>query len=273
MPAGSVAGFGFENESNLTEVRGILRTHRIKLLILMNMVLVAFWISEAVAEKKELTMAIGMAIAPYNIPETNSGIELDIVSEALGMKGYAIVPKYVPFARRNLELLEKRVDGVLTINTNSGIEAFYSHEHIACENVVVSLKKKGLKIEKIKDLKGRSVVAFQEATIYLGEDFAAMAKENPKYRELAMQELQINLLYGDRVDAIVLDKNIFLYLKKRNQKIDTTQPVDVAYIFKPTPFRVAFSSRKVRDDFNEGLRKLRESGRYDEIVKGYLGTR
>ena len=246
----------------------------VRFFILMNMFFVAaFWSSGVRAEKKELTMAIGMAIAPYNIPETNSGIELDIVREALGMKGYAIIPKYVPFARRNLELLEKRVDGVLTINTNSGVEAYYSDEHLVCENVAVSLKKKGFKFEKAQDLKGKSVVAFQEATIYLGEDFAAMAKENPKYRELAKQQLQINLLYGDRVDAIVLDRNIFLYLKERNRKVDTTQPVDMAFIFKPTPFRVAFSSKKVRDDFNEGLRKLRESGRYDEIVEGYLRTR
>ena len=246
----------------------------VKLFILVIVVFIAaFRISGARAEKKEVAMAIGMAIAPYNIPESNSGIELDIVREALGMKGYVIVPKYVPFARRNLELLEKRVDGVLTINTNSGIEAYYSDEHLVCENVVVSLKKKGLKVEKAQDLKGKSVVAFQEATIYLGEDFAAMAKENPEYRELAGQQLQINLLYGDRVDAIVLDRNIFRYLKERNRKVDTTQPVDIACIFKPTPFRVAFSSKKVRDDFNEGLRKLRESGRYGEIVEGYLRDR
>ena len=231
---------------------------------------IGFWASDAFGEKKELIMAIGMAIAPYNIPETNSGIELDVVREALGIKGYVIIPKYVPFARRTLELLEKRVDGVLTVNTNSGIEAFYSDEHIVCENVVVSLKKKGLKVETVQDLKGKSVVAFQEATVYLGEDFAAMARENPRYRELAKQRLQLNLLYGDRVDAIVLDRNIFLHLKAKNQKVDTTQPVDLYRIFKPTPFRVAFSNRKVRDDFNEGLKKLRESGRYDEIIKGYL---
>lgn len=243
----------------------------IKVFILMNMVLAAgFWVSDSFAEKKELTMAIGLAIAPYNIPETNSGIELDVVREALGLKGYTIVPKYVPFARRSLELLEKRVDGVLTINTSSGIEAFYSDEHITCENVVVSLKKKGLKVATVQDLKGKSVVAFQEATVYLGEAFASMAKENPKYRELAKQQLQLNLLYGDRVDCIVLDRYIFLYLKEKNRRVDTTQPVDVAHIFEPTPFRVAFSSRKVKDDFNEGLKKLRESGRYDEIIKGYL---
>ena len=251
-----------------------MRVCIVKFFILMNIFFVAaFWSSGARAEKKELAMAIGLAIAPYNIPETNSGMELDIVREALGMKGYVIVPKYVPFARRNLELLEGRVDGVLTINTNSGVKAYYSDEHIICENVVVSLKKKGFKFKNVQDLKGKSVVAFQEATIYLGDDFAAMAKENPKYRELARQQLQINLLYLDRVDAIVLDRNIFLYLKERNRKVDTTQPVDMAFIFKPTPFRVAFSSKKVRDDFNEGLRELRESGRYGKIVEGYLRTR
>ena len=251
-----------------------MQSRIVKFLILMNMVLaVGFRASDAFAEKKELTMAVGLAIAPYNIPKTNSGIELDVVREALGIKGYTIVPKYVPFARRTMELLERRVDGVLTVNTNSGIEAFYSDEHLVCENVVVSLKKNAFTIETVKDLEGKSVVAFQEATVYLGEDFAAMAKKNPKYRELAKQQLQLNLLFGDRVDAIVLDRYIFLYLKEKNRKVDTTQPVDVAHIFKPTPFRVAFSNEKIRDDFNEGLKKLKESGRYDEIIKGYLRAR
>ena len=211
-----------------------------------------------------------MAIPPYNIPETNSGIELDIVREVLEKKGYSVKPKYVPFARRNLELINREVDGVLTINTDSGINAFYSDEHLVCENVVVTLKENGFNIDNVRDLAQKSVVAFQDATIYLGKDFDAMAKANRKYREIANQNLQINLLYGHRADAIVLDKNIFYYLRKRNKRVDINQPITIHYIFPPTPYRVAFLTKKVRDDFNEGLRELRKSGRYNEIIKKYL---
>jgi len=238
--------------------------------VLVSILVVAFGFSLSFSGSKELILAIGLSIPPYNIPETNSGIELDIVREALKNKGYTIKPKYVPFARRNKELINHKVDGVLTINTDSGIDAFYSDEHIFCENVVISLTKNGFEIDSPEDLKDKSIVAFQDATIYLGQDFSSMAKANSKYKEVANQNLQINLLYSGRVDMIVLDKNIFYYHRKHNQIVDTTEPVTLHAIFGPTPFRVAFIDKKVRDDFNEGLKTLRSTKRYDEIVKKYL---
>jgi len=222
------------------------------------------------AQKKDLTFAVGLALAPYNIPEKNCGIELDIVREALAMKGYRIKTKYVPFARRILEIAQGEVDGVLTVNENSGLDVFLSDQHIVCENVAVSLKKNNFKIDKIGDLKDRSILTFQDARKYLGKEFVAAADASPDYREISKQELQINLLYGDRVDVIVLDKNIFYHHRKQNKRVDTTQPIDIWTIFPEVPFRVGFVDKKVRDDFNDGLKKLRQSGRYDEIINKYV---
>ncbi|MDZ7699703.1 MAG: transporter substrate-binding domain-containing protein [Deltaproteobacteria bacterium] len=219
---------------------------------------------------RELTLAVGLALPPYNIEETDSGLELDIVREALSMKGYTVKTRFVPFARVKRELVEERVDGALTITPASGIVAFYSDEHIVCENVVLSLKSQGFDIKKIEDLAGKRVVAFQDATRYLGDTFERMAKDNPNYREIADQMLQINLLFSGRTDAIVLDKNIFNYHRKHNDRVDTTQPVNIWHIFEPSPFRVAFIDKEVRDDFNEGLKKLRESGRYQKIMEKYV---
>jgi len=222
------------------------------------------------AGPKELKVAVGLALPPYNIQETDSGIEMDIVREALKPKGYVIQARFVPFARVRRDFMNHEVDAALTINPDSGIEAFYSNEHLVCQNVVVTLKRNDFKIRTVNDLRDRSVLAFQDATLYLGKEFASMASQNSQYKEIAKQELQINLLYSNRVDAIVLDKNIFYYLRKRNDRVDTSQPIDVWQIFPPTPFSVAFADKQVRDDFNDGLKQLRESGRYDEIVKKYI---
>jgi polar amino acid transport system substrate-binding protein len=230
----------------------------------------AFDVLPCLSGPKELTMAVGLALPPYNIPETDSGIEMDIVREALKIKGYAVKAKYVPFARVRKELMDREVDGALTINPDSGIQAFYSNEHLICQNVVVTLKKNAFHVREIADLKDKSVLAFQDATLYLGKDFASMADQNAKYREIAKQEIQINLLYTNRVDAIVLDKNIFYHHRKHNNMVDTSQAIDIWRIFPPTPFSVAFVDEKVRDDFNKGLKQLQESGRYDEIVKKYI---
>ena len=239
-------------------------------LYLVTMAVSVFFCSNSHAEKKELTFAVGLALAPYNIPEKNCGIELDIVREALAMKGYRVKTKYVPFARRIREIAQREVDGVLTVNENSGLDVFLSDQHISCENVAVSLKKKKFNIKRISDLKDKSIITFQDAKKYLGKEFVAAADASPDYREISKQELQINLLYGDRVDVIVLDKSIFYYHKKYNKMVDTTQPIDMWYIFPKVPFRVGFVDKKVRDDFNDGLKQLRESGRYDEIINKYI---
>jgi polar amino acid transport system substrate-binding protein len=97
-----------------------------------------------------------------------------------------------------------------------------------------------------------------------------MAKENNKYRELHKQQIQVNLLYRNRVDIIVLDENIFYYHRQRNDMVDTSQAIDIWHIFPPTPFSVGFVNEEVRNDFNEGLKQLRKTGRYDEIVKKYI---
>ncbi|EFK06510.1 conserved hypothetical protein [delta proteobacterium NaphS2] len=239
--------------------------------IVLWLVLMSAWPCASVrAEPEELTFAVGLALAPYNIPEKNCGIELDVVRESLAMKGYRIKTKYVPFARRIREIEQGEVDGVLTVNENSDLDVYLSDQHITCENVAVGLKKNNFRIEKVSDLKDKSILTFQNAKKYLGKEFVAAAEASPDYREISKQELQINLLYGDRVDVIVLDKLIFYYHKKNNKLVDTTQPIDIFYIFEKVPFCVGFVDKRVRDDFNEGLKKLRESGRYDEIVNQYI---
>lgn len=249
--------------------RGI-NINLLKYAVLVSIFFVAFASSLLSAAPKELTLAVGLAIPPYNIPETKSGIELDIVREALKDRGYTIKPKYVPFARVKKELKDKTVDGALTINPDSGIEAFYSDQHIVCENVVISLKGNKFNIKNVNDLKEKTVLAFQDATLYLGKDFASMAKKNREYREISKQKLQINLLYSNRVDTIVLDENIFYYHRQRNDMVDISQAIDIWHIFPPTPFSVGFVNEEVRNDFNEGLKQLRKTGRYDEIVKKYI---
>ena len=254
---------------SIPRYRGI-NIHLLKYAVLASIFVVAFASSASFAAPKELTLAVGLAIPPYNIPETKSGIELDIVREALKDKGYTVKPKYVPFARVKKELKDKTVDGALTINPDSGIDTFYSDQHITCENVVISLKENKFNIKDVNGLKDKSILTFQDATLYLGKDFASMAKENRGYREISKQQLQINLLYRNRVDTIILDENIFYYHRQRNDMVDTSQGIDIWHIFPPTPFSVAFVNEEVRNDFNEGLKQLHKTGRYDEIVKKYI---
>ena len=218
---------------------------------------------------EELKLAIGHSLAPYVFTETNSGMELDIVKDALAIVGYTAIPIYVPSARRELLLRGRKVDGALTVSESSGLEdVHYSDPYITYQNVAATLKKNDYRIETVEDLSGKTILGFQTATKYLGASFQKAVEKSPDYRELANQAKQVELLFRERTQVIVLDINIFLYHKQRIKGADV--PVVIHRIFPETPYKVGFLDAEVRDQFNKGLKELRENGRYVEIVAKYV---
>jgi polar amino acid transport system substrate-binding protein len=218
---------------------------------------------------QELKVGVGMALPPYIIQESDSGIEVEILRQALPA---TLKPKfaYLPFARVKVSMEDGTVDAVTPVNESAGIKnAFFSKSHITYQNVAVTLKSRAIKIGSIADLSKLRVVAFQDATVYLGPTFAAMAKANSNYSELAAQENQVKMLFAERADTIVMDINIYKFFKSKIKDIDVSKEVTIAEIFPPTEYKVAFKSRENAELFNTGLDKLRSSGQYAAILKKY----
>lgn len=49
------------------------------------------------ARADKISVVIGLALPPYVIAERDTGMELEIVREALALEGHTLVPSYVPF--------------------------------------------------------------------------------------------------------------------------------------------------------------------------------
>ena len=125
-------------------------------------------------------------------------------------------------------------------------------------------------ISKVSDLKSKNIIAFQNATKYLGNEFATMAKLNDKYREEAKQITQNKLLYKSRTDVVVGDQNIFKYFTKQiKDEIDTNQEVQYHNLFPKTEYTLGCHSKKIIDDFNVGLATIKKNGTYEKIVSKY----
>ncbi|WP_019616314.1 substrate-binding periplasmic protein [Psychromonas ossibalaenae] len=219
-------------------------------------------------QAKTLTLIAGLSLPPYVIQESDSGMEYDVIKEALAFKGHTLVMKYVPFARVSVDY--PKYDGAITINESSGAKGNYSDQVITYQNYAVTLKNKGIKINSIQDLQDQKIIAFQNATKYLGDEFAQVVKGNSKYRELGQQVKQVKLLYSGRTDVVVSDINIFKYFRKSVTDVDTTAEITLHEIFAAVGYKVLFNDVALRDDFNAGLKSLKASGRYDEIVNSYI---
>ena len=237
----------------------------------MKWLLVIFMIISSLWAEKTVIVGVGLSLEPYIIKKNNTGIELDIVKTALQKAGYQVRVKYLPFLRIPLYLKDKKIDAATTINENSGIKnVFYSDKDIYYQNVVVTLKSRHLDIKKVSDLKGLRVIGFQNSDKYLGKKFREVIPKLKFYQELANQRLQVKLLFAHRVDAIILDVNIFKYIRQHLKDVNTKQKVAIFETFPKTYYKVGFLDKNVRDKYNKALRKMKKNGECDKIFKKYI---
>ncbi len=219
----------------------------------------------------DLKIGVGNTLPPYFILENNKGIEMEIIQEALMTKGHTATPVYLPFARIPLYMRQGKVDCTSPINEASNIKAHFSDVHITYQNYAISLVSSNLSIKNITDLRNKSVLAFQDATKYLGQELQGMAKTNPLYREEADQLDQASQLFNKHTEVIIADGNIFKYFSRQLiNEIDAPQGTVYHRLFPATTYKVAFNDEAIMKDFNAGLKQIKASGLYDKIFSRYI---
>jgi polar amino acid transport system substrate-binding protein len=227
------------------------------------------------AQAAEVVMAFGEKIPPFCFPETDSGIEIEVMREALAYRGHVLKPRYFSFARIPVAFKSAEVDAAMT-DLGEGMAAWgahYGNPGVYYDNVFVSLKERHLVINKPSDLNGLSVISFVGAAKRYPEWLDAV-KKGGRYFEQNDQALQVLTLDRGRYDVVLSDRNIFKYftLQLKLNKSFKPKPV-VEHNFakvNPMDYRPVFRDSVIRDDFNAGLKHLKDSGRFQAIYQKYL---
>ena len=217
-----------------------------------------------------MRIAFGQSVPPYIIEKNDSGIEMDIIREALAYKGHSIKIIYIPFIEI-LDVFAKDIaDAAATVDEKIGIDGYFSNDVITYRNYAITLASSAIDIHSVWDLLHYRVSAFQLARKYMGKEFAQMAYSNPYYRERQNQCAHMRLLYQGKIDVVVSDKNIFLYYAHQHNNPDFLQEKVLYHdVFSPSTYKVIFKDKHMRDDFNEGLAHLKSNGRYQAIFDSY----
>lgn len=223
----------------------------------------------------EIRMAFGEKIPPFVFPETDSGIEIEVIGESLAYRGHTLKPVYFSFARVPMSFKSQQVDATMTdlgedLRPYGG---YYGDPAVFYDNVFFTLQDRHLVINKPEDLKGLSVISFQGAAKRY-PDWLDAVREANLYFEQNNQELQVLTLNAGRYDVVLSDRNIFKYftLKLIREQGFHPRPLEEHHFvkFNPLNYRPVFRSRQVRDDFNAGLKHLKDTGRYQAIYDHYL---
>lgn len=227
----------------------------------------------AIAHSAEVRIACGQSLAPYADEKTGKGLDIDIVRAALNAAGHTLVPVFMPQSRVPLAMRDAQFDGASTLTPDSGVVGAYSDVYVAYKDMVIAPKGQLPSPLHMPDLRSLRVVGFANAAKYLGPEFAAMAKANPRYSEQADQLSQVRMLFGHQADAIVAEARIFEYQIQQLRKSNFSErpfEVDMFAAFDEIPYRMVFRDARMRDAFNAGLAQIRQSGALAQIEARYL---
>ncbi|WP_426415389.1 substrate-binding periplasmic protein [Aestuariirhabdus sp. LZHN29] len=223
---------------------------------------------------QDVEIAIGESLPPYVLGEQDAGLEVDIIREALALKGHQVRFYYSPNLRIPRLIESGRVDGVAVnraydVSRALNRKLYPSDTTLTYQNFAITRIDSGREILSVDDLLEPRVMAFHGAKDYMGDRFAEMAARNPEYKENADQAIQPKMLMAGRIDVVVADLRIFEHWYQRAFGSEPELPVRYHPIFPPSPRAVTLVDSQLRDDLNDGLQQLHRSGRYMQLLERY----
>ena len=247
-----------------------MKSYTLKLYVLLVSIMLTSF-----TNAKEVYMAFSQEIPPYIFQKLNRGIQIDIISAALAYKGHTLKPLYFPLGRVPIAFKSKLVNaamGDMGVNlTVSG--GFYADPAVIYNNVFYTLKSKGLSITKPSDLDSLRVVSFQGAEKWYPK-WLNKVQEEKRFYGISDQLTQVKLLYYERYDVVLSDRYIFNYFVKELMLMSGLEIHEVDEhkftTMNPEHFRPVFRDEQVRDDFNLGLKKIKENGKFQKIYDKYI---
>ncbi|MFD2167118.1 substrate-binding periplasmic protein [Thalassotalea euphylliae] len=220
--------------------------------------------------EQQLNVVIGLAKPPYVVKEPLTGFEIELVNHVFEKMNTSANYIFVPFGRTPRMLKNEDIDAILTVNKQvMPDEQLLTDVYINYQNVAISLAKNNFEINSIRELEQFTLATFQNAHKILGEAFADTVQKSPLYSQVANQKIQLEMLFKERAEVIIMDINIFNHYLKSYEKNPLNQAFTVHEIFPPSAYRAAFKDTDNVMRFNKALATVLESDEYRALVSKY----
>lgn len=209
---------------------------------------------------------------PYygqNMPDY--GPVLKVVVLAFAESGYATEIRFRPWARVISEGSHGECDAIACVWFNTDREDWMALTDPILDNEVGFFKNvtDDLTFKDFSDLKARNVMVGVVRGYINPEGFAESGVQT---EEVGEDLLNLRKLVANRVRLTISDKNMGLYLMKKEGK---TAEIVWLTTLQRIPLRLGIMKKaqgdweKKRDDFNKGLKRLQDKGVVDQIFQEY----
>lgn len=208
----------------------------------------------------------------YNDAGELDGIEYQIVSRIFTAAGFQVEYELHSYSRLLKQFSDQKLDCASPVAVAIP-GAFYTEAYLPFEDVAISLQQADLRVDSLSDLADKRIVAYQQARQVLGEPFD-FAVAQASYIELAERELQLELLFSQRVDLVVGERRVLHYLA---QKLAPQHELKTHHLFMQQSYPAACWNADLIKLFNQGLLQLQLSGELAAMLQQHnpiaaLGT-
>jgi len=209
----------------------------------------------------------------------SDGIAPLIVKEAFDLEGITVNWLFLPWQRAYLNAARGDVDAtILWIETEERSRDFLFGDVIISGKAVFFYRKDmDFHWKDVEDLQGYRIGGLISAT-YPWVERAKERGVDLKLDLVADEILNFKKLAHDRLDLYSQDYLVGRYLMENG--LNPQERANIAFdptVLEQWDYRIMFpktgeKSQKLLSIFNSGLARLRESGRYDEIIATYSAT-
>lgn len=209
-------------------------------------------------------VVVGHSNAPMFTVE-GSGREAEVISATLERCGHTVSFEIQPFVRHWSSFKNGTGDAVATVPVGMDLGGTATAPYFYYQNGVSMLKDQPFTVDSVDDLAGKRVVAFKNAKNILPE-LKGKTRDFKNYREISDQSVHSQLLFANRVDAVIGDGMIFAeYINSlrdstQRLKFDPNQEIEFKSVFLPSPRMMVFRNPRLAADFDRCFKQVEADG-------------
>lgn len=240
-----------------------------KFLGIVTSILMVMMLAACGSNKNELVMATNAEFPPYEYHEGDAivGIDVEICKAIAEEMGKTLVIEDMQFDSVITSVQTGKADlgaAGLTVTEDRLKNINFSESYATAAQVIIVPT--GSDIASPDDLEGKRIGVQLGTTgdIY-AEDIADATIERYNKGFEAVQAL----LQG-KIDAVIIDNEPAKVYVEQNP--DTLIIVDEAFTYEEYAIAISKENTQLLDDVNAAIKKLKESGKLDEIVNKYISA-
>ena len=215
--------------------------------------LIIFWMSfTAEAAKPVVVVGVGFT-DQVNVNHKGSSYHFDVLLtyRLFTELGYQVQFVIAPYAKLTQLLQQQQIDVATRQSGEPVAELLYSPVYLNVHNLVFARKEFAADIRQAQDLIFYQLVAFQNASHVLGQDFMLATKQAKAYQELFDHLQAIQLLMKGRTELLVMNKKTFYRrLAQLNYSVNEVKSFD---ILPQVHYRLAVTNQKLHDQVTKKL--------------------